>query len=229
MFGLQNHKAKHTLKINCSIFSVFYAKPIMDELEFRLWSFVPPSIFGGGCFPLASRGYGGLFCCVGFFFLFFCQAVKPKARCSARGYGGVLSSCGGLACFFKVFSRFFGARSTQPRFVSQDTRPSAFFSVAVCSRCRKHMSRRSSETGAWPARARVAFALWCAWRPRSTNFWPCSLGMGASVADLRLGAAGDGACFPRAAVSGGFRHCRLCWLLHFLVFSALCCCVISCF
>lgn len=92
------------------------------------------------------------------------------------------------------------------------------FSVAVCSRYRKHVSRRSSETGVWHARARVAFALWCAWRPRPTNFWPCSVGMGASVADLRLDAVGDGACFPLAAVSGGFRHCRLCWLLRFWSF-----------
>jgi hypothetical protein len=39
-----------------------------------------------------------------------------------------------------------------------------------------------------------------------------------------MGAAGDGACFPRAAVSGGFRLCLLCRLLCFLVFYALCCC-----
>jgi hypothetical protein len=62
-----------------------------------------------------------------------------------------------------------------------------------------------------------------------TTEWPCSSGMGATVADLRLGAASDGACFPRAVVSGGFRLCLLCRLLCLLVFSALCCCVSFCF
>jgi hypothetical protein len=129
----------------------------------RLWSFVPPGKFGGGCFPLASRGYGGLFLCW-FFSSFLLSGSKAKSMVPSAGiwwHSCLLAVVFGLF-FFKGYFNFFGARSTQHCCFSQDMRRSALFSVAVRSRCRKHVSRRSSVTGAWPARAREAFALWCA-------------------------------------------------------------------
>jgi hypothetical protein len=136
-------------------------------------------------------------------------------------------------CFLAGFSLFlfqiFDARSTHIRRLLLDTRRSAEFSVAVRSCCRSHRSRRSSEFGAWPARAREPFlfdvrdghvlsfsglARW-EWGLRRFVIW--------------LGGSGDGACChapPSLAKLGrvssigtvlNFCLCILLWF-HFVIF-----------
>jgi hypothetical protein len=73
----------------------------------RLWSFVPPGKSGGGCFPLASRGYGGLFLCW-FFSSFLLSGSKAKSMVPSAGiwwHSCLLAVF--LACFFsRVISIF---------------------------------------------------------------------------------------------------------------------------
>lgn len=133
-----------------------------------------------------------------------------------------------LFVFFNDFSSTFGARSTQSRCFLKDTRPSATFPDVVRSFRRKPWSCRSSESGAWPARARELLALWCAWQPRSAFFWPGTVGLGATVADLRLGGIGDGPCGSSAAVSGGLSPCLYWWQPDFVA-SVCLCCLFPCF
>jgi len=86
--------------------------------------------------------------CFAFLFFLFVSRRKVEIKWSSLGL------------FFICFHRLFGARSSQPRYFSQDTRPSAEFPTVVRSCRRKRGSCRSSESGVWSARARELFVLW---------------------------------------------------------------------
>jgi hypothetical protein len=112
-------------------------------------------------FPLALLGYDGLYLCCFFFFSFFCLRQKSSTQGVQLGVWLSFMSLTVISWLvFQLFSSTFGAGFTQPHSFSQDTRPSAEFLVVVFSRCRKHWSRRSSESGVWLARAREPFVLW---------------------------------------------------------------------
>jgi hypothetical protein len=101
--------------------------------------------------------------------------------------------------------------------------PAASIPVVVRSNCRKHRSRRSSELGAWPLRAKEPCALWGAWRPHSTISGRARWGVGSTAFDLWQGAISDGACLPRATISGEVRLCLHCQRLVLGVFLFMCC------
>jgi hypothetical protein len=54
-------------------------------------------------------------------------------------------------------------------------------------------------------------------------FWPCTVGMGSTVSDLRRGATGDGACPPCAAVSGEVNPVSTAGSLFWVFFYFVCC------
>jgi len=161
--------------------------------------------------------------CFGFFFFFFCQAVKLKARYPAWGYGGRMSPNGSFwLASSTVFSIFRSQIYSTPLFISRHA------SLSLVLRRRPLLlpeARVTSIIGDW----RVACT-------RQRGF--CSLArlkamlhhfLAVLVGDGGYGGGGDCPCLPRAAIFGGIRPCLLCRLLCFLVFSALCCCEFSCF
>jgi len=99
--------------------------------------------------------------CFAFLFFLFVSRRKVEIKWSSLGkWRPIVSLNSGFGLFFICFHRLFGARSSQPRYFSQDTRPSAEFPTVVRSCRRKRGSCRSSESGVWSARARELFVLW---------------------------------------------------------------------
>jgi hypothetical protein len=157
-------------------------------------------------------------CC--FFLLFLLSGSKAKSKVSSVGiWWPFVSPNGGFwPASSTVFSIFWSQIYSTPLFFSRHAplslilrhRPLPLPEARVTSIVGDRLVACTRQRGLCSlARVKATLHL----------FWPCSLGTGATVADLRLGAAGDGACLPRAAISGGIRPCLLCRLLCFLVFS----------
>jgi hypothetical protein len=83
------------------------------------------------------------------------------------------------------------------------TQPCSPSSSAPASGSSGHVGNRS------PARARELVALRRACGLRSAFPGRARCWMGSTMVDPLLGGTGDSACPPRAAVSGGIRHCSL--------------------
>lgn len=144
---------------------VFYSPPWVFSVEAWLlpaiWAvevLFPPVEPVEAVFPIAFRGYGGLFL-VFLFLLFslflFVSGRKAKIKVSRLECGGRSCLSTAVMAFSSTFFlRLFGARSTQPHCFPKDTRPSAAFLNIVRFFCRKHWLRRSSEFDAWSVRAR---------------------------------------------------------------------------
>jgi len=164
------------------------------------------------------------------FLLFLLSGSKAKSKVSSVGiWQPFVSPNGGFwHTSSTVFSIFRSQIYSTPLFFSRHAPLSL-----VLRRCPLPLSevRVTSIVGDWRVVCTRQRGLCSLARVKATlhHFLAVLVGDGATVADLRLGAAGDGACLPRAAVSGGLRPCLLCRLLCFLVFSALCCCEFSCF
>jgi hypothetical protein len=155
-------------------------------------------------FFLALLGYGGLYLCCFFLFLF---CLRQESSTQGVQFGGVAAvrivNGGFLGSFFNCFLRFLEPDLHNPVAFLKTRAPQPCFlsSSAPTVGSTGHADRGSSARDLHVLESPLLFGA-CE-RPRSSIFWPCMVGMGSTVVALRLGGTGDGACPPRAAVSGG--------------------------